>query len=75
MKTKLFLHLNTGCQDTLYANVSCTSDDGCGITALSPLTLTVDDCNGDAQFCVSVLATDLPTVMRKVSVRMLATEP
>ena len=31
----VFVHLNTGCQDTLFTNVSCTSDStGCGVIAL-----------------------------------------
>ncbi len=55
----IFTNLNSGCQDTLLANVSCSVDNGCGTTALSPLTLSVADCTDDAQFCVSLLVTDL----------------
>lgn len=55
----VFTNLTTGCQDTLTALVSCTADNGCGISALSPLVLTVADCADEAQFCVTLLVTDL----------------
>lgn len=59
----LFLHLNTGCQDLFFANVNCTPDDGCGTSALSPLIISVGDCDDEAQFCVSVPVTDLPNFL------------
>ncbi|MCF8281438.1 MAG: gliding motility-associated C-terminal domain-containing protein [Bacteroidales bacterium] len=59
----IFVQMNTGCQDTLYANVSCSSNDGCGISALSPLTIDVDDCAATTQFCVSVSVLDLPNFL------------
>ncbi len=55
----IFTDLNTGCQDTLKAVVSCTADNGCGIIALSPLNLTVDNCSDLAQFCVTLKVSDL----------------
>ena len=59
----IFIHLNTGCQDTLLADVSCQADStGCGIATLSPLTLTVD-CDSTAQFCVGVSLVDLPNFL------------
>ncbi|MBI5915516.1 MAG: gliding motility-associated C-terminal domain-containing protein, partial [Bacteroidetes bacterium] len=59
----IFLHLNTGCMDTLLADVACIPDDGCGTAALSPLAMSVDDCAGTAEFCVSVLVADLPNFL------------
>jgi gliding motility-associated-like protein len=59
----IFIHLNTGCQDTLLADVICQPDStGCGIAALSPLSLTVD-CDSLAQFCVGVSLADLPNFL------------
>ncbi len=55
----IFVHLNTGCQDTLLADVICEPDStGCGINALSPLSYSVD-CDSTVQFCVSVALSDL----------------
>lgn len=56
----IFIHLNTGCQDTLFANVVCNFDStGCGISSVSGLSLVVDDCTASAQFCVSVALPDI----------------
>lgn len=51
----VFIHLNTGCTDTLRVNVTCQPDTtgGCGVSALSPAVLFIGDCAGQAEFCVS----------------------
>ncbi len=51
----IFIHLNTGCKDTLTANVTCDSGPtGCGVAPVSGLQLVADDCNGTAQFCSNI---------------------
>ncbi|MBK8564664.1 MAG: gliding motility-associated C-terminal domain-containing protein [Saprospiraceae bacterium] len=55
----VFTNAGTGCQDTLLAQVSCVDDNGCGISALSSLDLTVDNCGDDVQFCVTLSLTNL----------------
>jgi len=59
----IFVQMATGCQDTLLANVTCTTNNGCGMTAFSPLTIAMDDCAATAQFCVSVSVLDLPNYL------------
>ncbi len=59
----VFVQFSSGCQDTLFANVTCTANNGCGTTALSALTLEVGDCAESAQFCVSVSVLDLPNFL------------
>lgn len=59
----VFVQFATGCQDTLRANVTCTTNNGCGTIALSPLTLEASDCNAVEQFCVSVSVLDLPNFL------------
>mgnify|MGYP002397559760 CR=1 FL=1 len=55
----VFFHLNTGCHDTLFANVTCdTGSNGCGIQPLSSLSL-VADCDAAAQFCLNIPMSDL----------------
>lgn len=56
----VFVQFSSGCQDTLFANVTCSVNNGCGISALSPLTIGVGDCSETTQFCVSVSVLDLP---------------
>jgi gliding motility-associated-like protein len=59
----IFVQMSTGCQDTLLANVSCSTNNGCGISALSPLNIGVADCSQTAQFCVSISVLDLPNFL------------
>lgn len=56
----IFLHLNTGCVDTLLANVTCDYDStSCGIHPVSSLPLTASDCEGTAPFCVNIALSDI----------------
>lgn len=51
----MFLNFDTGCTDTLLANVMCEIDStSCGIMALSPEFIQIDDCDTTTQFCIGV---------------------
>gem|GEM_PF-1384797 len=59
----VFVQMLTGCEDTLRANVTCTANNGCGVSALSPLTIEVADCTESTQFCISALVAELPDLL------------
>ncbi|RMG84710.1 MAG: gliding motility-associated C-terminal domain-containing protein, partial [Bacteroidetes bacterium] len=51
----VFIDVATGCEDTLLVQVNCDEPPtGCGITAISPTILPIDNCDSTAQFCVDV---------------------
>lgn len=56
----IFVHLITGCTDTLFANITCQYDSAsCGVNALSPLVFDLPDCDSTARFCVDVAINEL----------------
>ncbi len=56
----VFIHMMSGCEDTLYVQVNCDEDTtGCGIMALSPDLIEVDDCDTTVQFCVDISIFDI----------------
>lgn len=57
----IFVHLNTGCSDTLWAEVTCPVDSaGCSFIVHSPLVQELADCDSTAAFCVEIHFNDLP---------------
>ncbi|MAT53179.1 MAG: hypothetical protein CMN32_01780 [Saprospirales bacterium] len=64
----IFVHMNTGCRDTLLADVSCPVDStGCGFAALSPLSQDLPDCDSTAKFCFEVPFNDLDLFETKLN--------
>ncbi len=56
----IFVHINTGCRDTLLAGINCPVDStGCGFAALTSLTHELPDCDSTATVCFDIPFNDI----------------
>ncbi len=59
----ILVHLMTQCMDTLYLNISCQTNSGCGFGAISDLNMATIECDEPLEFCVEVPFADLTNFM------------
>lgn len=59
----IFVHLNSGCTDTLLANVTCEVDStGCGFQPLNGLDFCLTNCDSLAELCLDIPVFDIPNL-------------